>query len=227
MSIKRALLQRDNMDSKDFSHGYLLTGNQDISRKKAYEMAETLLSPQGCLETHPDFSYQTFDLFSIKNSQELRDRASKRPFSGDKKVFIIELNSFSIESANALLKIFEEPYEGTYFFVIISSADEVLPTLRSRLTVINSGMDQNIFNEDKIKFYKKFLKDLPNKRLDSIKNIVKDREEAINFLNELEIFLAKEPEIKILEEIQKCRDFLYQKGSSPKMILEHLALSLP
>jgi len=34
-------------------------------------------------------------------------------------------------------------------------------------------------------------------------------------------------EIKALEEIKKCRDIMKIKGSSAKMILEHLALTLP
>ncbi len=221
-----------NIESGNFHHGYLLAGDFEVSRKIAFETAEAILSPEGRLETHPDFFHQQFELFSAKDSQELRRKASMRPLFGDSKVFVVEIISFSLESANALLKTFEEPYEGTHFFVIVPSLEDVIPTLRSRLTVIDSGMSREIINEEKKKFYEKFLRDLPAKRLDMIQNIIKDKdkEKAIEFVNELEVVVAggKPPAVvNSLEQIQKCRDFLYQRGGSAKMVLEHLALTLP
>lgn len=231
------------MISGSFHHGYLLAGNPAISRGMAFETAEKILKSKsttvvdgndnGCrLETHPDFFYQQFELFSVKDSQELRRKASLRPLFGNSKVFVVEILSFSIESANALLKTFEEPYEGTHFFVIVPSLEDVIPTLRSRLTVIDSGMSREIIDEEKKKFYEKFLRDLPVKRLDMIQNIIKnkDKEKGIEFLNELEVVVAggkPTTVVNSLEQIQKCRDFLYQRGGSLKMVLEHIALSLP
>lgn len=218
-----------HIESGNFHHGYLLAGDFEVSRKMAFEAAKNILKSTTVVVS-PDFSYQKFDLFGIDDSHELRRRASQRPFAGDNKVFIIEIASFSIESSNALLKLFEEPYEGTHFFVITSSPEDVIPTLRSRLTIIDNTDTQKVLNEEKMKFYEKFLKDLPNKRLEAIKKIIKDRQEAVEFLNELELVVAREKStshVGSLEQIQKCRDFLYQKGSSAKMILEHIALTLP
>lgn len=229
------------MISGSFHHGYLLAGNFEVSRKMAFETAKKILksttvvdgNDNGCrLETHPDFFYQQFELFSVKDSQELRRKASLRPLFGNSKVFVVEILSFSIESANALLKTFEEPYEGTHFFVIVPSLEDVIPTLRSRLTVIDSGMSREIIDEEKKKFYEKFLRDLPAKRLDAIQNIIKnkEKEKGIEFLNELEVVVAggkPTTVVNSLEQIQKCRDFLYQRGGSLKMVLEHLALTLP
>lgn len=249
MFTKKVLLQKDK---ESFHHGYLLAGDFEVSRKMAFEAAKViLLEPTsdvgstdiGCrLETHPDFFYQQFELFSVKDSQELRRKASLRPLFGNSKVFVIEIISFSIESANALLKTFEEPYEGTHFFVIVSSLEDVIPTLRSRLTVIDSGMSREIIDEEKKKFYEKFLRDLPVKRLDMIQNIIKnkDKEKGIEFVNELEIVIhEKLIPLEARNEVsavaisdllltgQKCRDFLGQRGGSLKMVLEHLALTLP
>jgi len=239
-------LLKIHIESKNFHHGYLLAGDPAISREMAFEAAKVILSANDIvsrLSAHPDFFYQQFELFSVKDSQELRRKASLRPLFGNSKVFVVEIFSFSLESANALLKTFEEPYEGTHFFVIVPSLEDVLPTLRSRLTVIDSGMSQEIINEEKKKFYEKFLRDLPAKRLDMIQNIIKDKdkEKAIEFVNELEIMLEKSVSLRTditgnptetrfsehLEQIQKCRDFLFQKGGSLKMVLEHLALTLP
>jgi DNA polymerase III delta prime subunit len=232
-------LLKIHIESKSFHHGYLLAGDPAISRGMAFEAAKKILNSTTVVEGNPDFFYQKFDLFGIDNSHELRRMASQRPFTGDNKVFVIEITSFSIESANALLKLFEEPYGGTYFFVIVPSLEDVIPTLRSRLTVIKNLPENKFYpvrNVISNGIYEKFLKDLPNKRLESIKNILKDRKEAINFLNELEVVLLGilgspaskwKQDFQVLEQIQKCRDFLFQKGSSAKMILEHIALTLP
>jgi len=231
-----------HIQKREFHHGYLLAGDFEISRKMAFEAAGAILGLER-LETHPDFSHQIFGLFSLKDSHELRQRASLKPFLGDSKVFVIEILSFSMESANALLKTFEEPYERTYFFVIVSSLEDVLPTLRSRLMIIDNFKQRKEIDDEREKFYKKFLADSPAGRLELIKKISQDKEKTIEFLNELEVVLH-EKLIPLEDQIpqgrdlavaisdllltgQKCRDFVYQKGGSSKMVLEHLALTLP
>jgi len=215
----------------DFHHGYLLVGDFEVSRKMAMEAAKAILKPEGKIEAHPDFFYQKYELFSIEESRDLIGKASRKPFFGQSKVFIIELFSFSIESANALLKTLEEPYTGTYFFIIVPSLENVLPTLASRLTVVDNSKIKKELNEEKIEFYKKFLADLPNKRLENIKKFTESRQDAIEFLNELELVVAGNlTEAKFsspLEEIQKSKSFLFSQGASAKMVLEHIALALP
>jgi DNA polymerase III delta prime subunit len=214
-----------HIQSGDFHHGYLLVGDFEISRNMALEATRAILKPEGKIEAHPDFSHQKFELLGIEESRDLTKKASQRPFVSDKKVFIIELFSFSLESANALLKTLEEPYPGTHFFVIVPSLENVIPTLVSRLTVIDNSKIKKELSEEKIKFYKKFLSDLPNKRLETIKKFMENRQEAIEFLSELELITKKD--FKVLEEIQRCKSFLFSQGASAKIVLEHIALALP
>lgn len=238
-----SLLER-HIKNKQLSHGYLLAGDFEISRRAALEAASALFGyPIAKLRRHPDFYHQAFESFGIKESQELKRKSSLRPMLGEKKIFILELFSFTIESANALLKIFEEPPEGTHFFVIVPSADAVIPTLRSRLIVIDSQPQQraSILEEEE------FLKSLPGKRLDIVKKIGKDKNKAIEFLNGLEIILSKKTESSLssrtvmegnsseseipgffaLKQIQEARGFLSGRAPNVKMILEHIALILP
>ena len=71
--------------------------------------------------------------------QTLRRIAVARPAMASRKVFIIgdaELlvpQESSQESANALLKLLEEPPSGTYFILTASDPESLLPTIRSRL----------------------------------------------------------------------------------------------
>lgn len=209
-----------------------MVGDLLASRELSLEIVKIILNHDK-LETHPDFFYQKYDLFGIDDAKKLIYKASQTPLLGDKKVFIIETLSFSIESANALLKTLEEPFSGTHFFIIVPSLDIMVSTLRSRLTLIDN---KNIvsFDKEKKDFYTKFLKDLPNKRLDSTAHLLKDRQKTIEFLNELEVALLEkmrgenaESVAKSLEEIQKNKNLLFTPSASAKMVLEHLALTLP
>lgn len=218
-------LLKTHIDNKKFHHGYLLTGDFEISRKMAFEASEVILGTGAVNKL--DFFYKKFNSLSIDDSREIKRLAARRPFVGSNKVFVVEISSFSIESSNALLKILEEPYEGTHFFILVPFLEDVFPTVRSRLTVVRNPLVNDI-SEEKEKFYSGFLASLPSRRLEVIKRITQDREKTIEFINELEVvFYKKNKNHEILEEMQKCKDFLYQKGSSPKIILEHIALTLP
>lgn len=220
-------LLKTHIKNKEFDHGYLMVGSFDSSRELSFEVARILLG-QDKLETHPDFFYKKYELFSIGDAREIIYKASQTPFLGEKKVFIIEADSFSLEAANALLKTLEEPFSGTHFFIITLSFDNILPTLRSRMTLIKSGSQNFILDEEKKENCKKFLKSLAGKRLEMISSISKDKQKTLDFLNELEIFLSeKKSDLLILEEIEKVKNLLSNRASLPKMILEHLALVLP
>lgn len=240
MSIKKASSPKNtlNMDflleshikSGNFRHGYLLAGNPAVSKDLAFKAANILLGIKEKPETHPDFFFKKYESFGIGDSREMISKASVRPFFKNK-VFILEISYFSTESANALLKTLEEPSEGNYFFIITSSREDIIPTLRSRLSIVNIPSDIGM-SEERKKFCENFLKDLPQNRLKTIKKLLKkgeEKEKAIEFLNELEFVLheSRTFTLSVLEQISQCRDFLYQKGGSPKMVLEHIALILP
>lgn len=55
---------------------------------------------------------------------------------GGGKIFIIWLAEFLGTEGNKLLKIIEEPYPNTFFFVITQGQEYILPTLRSRMQSI-------------------------------------------------------------------------------------------
>ncbi len=151
--MKYTSVLKFDIEKKKFNHGYLLAGESETSKEMAFQSARILLEHNN-LKNHPDFFFQKFELFGIKDSRDLILRAFQKPLLGKNKVFIIEVFSFSIESANALLKLFEEPFEGTYFFVIVPLLETVIPTLRSRLVIIDNSKAKKELEEKKKKFYK-------------------------------------------------------------------------
>lgn len=264
-----------HVEKKEFSHAYLLCGDGEVCKKMAEEMAKAILSEKN-LGSNPDFSYRRFGLFGINDSHNLTNWAATKSFSGQGKVFVMEVFSFNMESSNALLKTLEEPNEKIHFFIIVSSVENVMPTLRSRLTVIDFQLGSSASKlEVEAELPSEFLKSLPNKRLEMVKKIlVKSDEEnellsessinkqkaapqghflffkknnVVQFLNTLELLLEKElknvhldiecpsghsmSKLKskhaALEELSRSQQFIFDKGASPKIILEHLALALP
>lgn len=81
-------------------------------------------------------------------------KASSSSYEGRKKVFIIkDIESMNKYSANALLKIMEEPPKGT-FFILVSNTLNILPTILSRSIMIkvdkpsaeDMGVTEKVYN---------------------------------------------------------------------------------
>ncbi len=73
----------------------------------------------------------------INQVREVIYKASSSSYEGRKKVFILKnVEKLRSEAANALLKIIEEPGEGT-FFILTSHSLNILPTILSRTTTVH------------------------------------------------------------------------------------------
>ena len=243
-----------HIEKREFHHAYLLCGDGEACKKQAFEAADAIFAPMSRrnldIGANPDFLYKRFGLFGINDSHNLTSWAATKSFSGQGKVFALEVFSFNMESANALLKTLEEPGEKIHFFIIVSSAENITPTLRSRLTVIDLRLGSSASKSDlEAELPSEFLKSLPNKRLEMVKKMLAksenenellpessaNKQKAVQFLNTLEFLLEKElrsPQkgkkaAAGLEKLSESGKFIFDRGSSPKIILEHLALALP
>lgn len=89
-------------------------------------------------ETHGDLEILD-DITGIKieKIRELVYRDSTTSYEGKKKNYIIrDVEKLRKESANALLKLIEEPNSGS-FFILTSTGLNVLPTIKSRSILLN------------------------------------------------------------------------------------------
>jgi hypothetical protein len=139
------------------------------------------------------------------------------------------------------LKLFEEPQEGV-IFVLLAPHGSLLPTLRSRLLNYPETLQQKAAQN----FAGAFLKSSSKIRSAEVAMLLKDeegvRERVRDFLNALETILyaqldgqkpnhaesrGKKELIEGLEDIAKVRSYTNDRSPSMKMLLEHLALSLP
>ncbi len=220
-------------------HAYLLEGAFDIVRSPLARRVEEDLGVNA--RGNPDFSVLEYALFGIDEARELAERASRRPVAGDRQVLVIGALSLTREAQNALLKLFEEPGEGTHFFLIVPSAESLLPTLRSRLAVLDAGefgvgAAQNGASGADALSPEQFLSSSSVERLAMVKSLIvtKDAPGAARFLENLERVLRARSgaliardDVFLFESLARCRSYLRDRSPSVKMILEYIAAVLP
>jgi DNA polymerase III subunit delta' len=92
------------------------------------------------VQTHPDVLVIPPDppQMMIKFDQVRHVIASiyYRPSEGRERVFIFTDSAFMKEAANSLLKVLEEPPEFATIFLLAENPGELLPTIRSRCTIL-------------------------------------------------------------------------------------------
>lgn len=76
----------------------------------------------------------------VEEAEDIVRADSFPPFSSQYKIFIIwQPERMRVEAANKLLKVIEEPSEGTIFIMVSNNELQVLPTIFSRVQRIHAG----------------------------------------------------------------------------------------
>ncbi len=181
---------------------------------------------------HPMYAKE-HERFGIEEARALITLASLKNFASlknyDSAVFLLGIASLTSEAQQAMLKLFEEPQEGTQF-VLLMPHGTLLATLRSRMLEYAEKLDEFVDTKDA----KKFLSLAGKDRSDFITKLLKDdegtKERVRDFINALEAQLHTkigEPKTRqALEDIAMVRGYLQDRSPSLKMLLEHLAVAL-
>ncbi|MEK9209437.1 MAG: hypothetical protein AAB926_01245 [Patescibacteria group bacterium] len=213
-------------------HGYFLAGSKEPAEKAVLKIAALLLKTKlEELLRHPDFFRYQVDKFGIEDSHNLKKQAFLTSKCSGPKVFFISASSFTPEAQNALLKLMEEPPADVYFFISAFSPDSLSLILRSRLAVLFERTSADL-GKAKMDFLEKFLKASPLQRLKLADCFFDDRARTIEFVKGLEAaaacFFKEKQELRnFSEEARLNRRLLDHPALSCRLILEHLALSLP
>lgn len=222
-----------HFNKNNLHHACLIEGDRTKILPEVFSFCENI----GIKITgNPDFYSIHIDNLKIDEAFKLREMAGEKSFSGEKKIFCISINQINKEAQQVLLKIFEEPSKDTHFFIIIPDKNILLKTILSRFYIISEKQDIDLSEIEK------FIKMSLQLRLDFVKELTKkEKEENLNentdpdssrskslrFLDSLESYLSKkEINTKIIEHIFKIRSAMQMPGSSPKMLLESIALIL-
>jgi|SRR6185436_365781 len=226
-----------HIDLNSLHHAYLIEGESEF----VIPILLNHISSWGvAVEGNPDLSALAYEGLSIDDARNIKASQQLKSAGGGKKFFLLDVKNFTREAEHALLKVFEEPAEGVHFFVITPKVGELLDTLRSRMVFLRLRSEHSLGKRGL-----EFLRMAIPLRLNYVASLIKEhdkdetssqlKETARKFLNEIEHALHENIDMKnisrgnaeALEEIGKVRDFLFDRGASIKMILEHVCLIVP
>ena len=132
------------------SHAYLFAGPPSVGKATvALAFAAALVSTSDesrqrvMRHSHPDvvvIGPEGRSSLGVDQARQAIGAASLRPAESDRKVFIFDDASLMTEAAaNALLKTLEEPPGGVVFISVVSSEDDLPPTVASRCRLVRFG----------------------------------------------------------------------------------------
>ncbi|MBI2409739.1 hypothetical protein HYV30_01715 [Candidatus Kaiserbacteria bacterium] len=116
-------------------HAFVIEAEAEagIAAAKEYANNELRITNYG---GNPDVVILKYGLLSVEEARRIAEIAAGKPFAGEHKVVIIAASRVYHEAQNALLKVFEEPPPGTYLFLVLPATGSLLPTLRSRVQIL-------------------------------------------------------------------------------------------
>ena len=224
-------------------HAHLIQGTHEDVMPALTHLLEKHMGVHA--HNNPDVTFLSLRTFGIDESRNLSEMQTRASFSSSKresdiarKFFIVGTDSITREAQTALLKTFEEPTAGTHFFFVVPRADTILATLKSRV-VFFDAQDFSEKKKEEGAIAEKFLQSTRSERFAMIKKITETKKDVpINremvriILDHLERILytrlaGKKDTTSIFHEIYQAKNYLADRGSSPKMLLEHLAIVVP
>jgi len=184
---------------------------------------------------NPDFFHEKFESLGIDDSRRIKENHLSKSFtSGGKRIYIIETSNITHEAQNSLLKVFEEPNEDSHFFLIMPSVHVLLPTLRSRLMIVETDVKEQggvevmkqaeeflkMNMKDKVAFMDDMAKDISDEKI--------NKSDAVEFLAALEFAIYKKSGTRhtnVLKAILQAREYMNDRSASVKQLLESVALT--
>lgn len=116
-------------------HALIFSGIEGIGKKK---IAFDLITALGCSQFDRHLIAPENKTINIDLIRNLKSNIFLHPVEGDVKAVVIDqAHTLTEASANALLKILEEPPQSTYFFLITHLPSRLLPTILSRCQQIS------------------------------------------------------------------------------------------
>ncbi len=218
----KKILEKQLADDK-LTHAYLLVANDKnllISLAKDFtkEIVGSAFSERIDNETLLDFKVVRTDKMVIAKEEikELQTFLRDKPIETTKKVYIIEeAEKMSNVAANALLKDLEEPGDDVIAILTTTNDDNVLPTLKSRCSVLNLS-NTSAENQEIAKLAKKFVEKYEKNEIETyvyleelVFQSIKERNEMVYFFEEV-IAIYNEKLHQVIKD-EKQRKLIMEK----------------
>ena len=200
-----------------------------------------LLTSSGILPAFAPGDPDTLQIFpgtsvSIEDISSVRHFLSRKPMgSGGNTVIIHSAEKMTLPAQHALLKTLEEPPAGSSIYLVTSHPDSLLPTILSRVQIINAS-ETSAPDLSRITATRKILDQIlpagAGERLLIMEKLVFTRDSAHEFLNDLEHLLHNQ----IISKTYNLRPNTYNlivetrkyltANVNVKLALSHLFLDL-
>ena len=170
-----------------------------------------------------EYSDRTYEKLGVDEARQINAAAYVRPSESQWQTIIVRAHFITLEAQNALLKVIEEPPESTRFIFLLPSDFTVLPTILSRCELITDTAEvkvNNVFSDFLAADHKDRLKAI------DVAAKAKDTNWQRNIKNGLIAYIQTGPK-KDLIQLEYVARLLLTRGASNKMLLEHVALTLP
>lgn len=216
----------------DFSHAYLLCGEDEKEKRKAVDSIIKVLkiSP---FDVHFLEKEEEKSGIPIEKIRELKRLIQLKPHSSEYKLAIIfSGENLTIEAGNALLKTLEEPPSRSLIFITVKNARNILPTINSRCqkVYVSSSLTSrenqvSIFSE-KMSLPQKFnlAEKISKKDKEEIKKTVQEEIENLR----IKMLLSKErsDQQRWKNLIEQSLEYfnLLQTNANSRLILENFIL---
>lgn len=205
------------LNSKNLHHANLILG----SSSDAESYTRSLCDELGIrLAGNPDFFHFKTETFGIDEARDLRLISGRKALTG-RKIFLITPTLITLEAQNALLKTFEDPFPDTYFFLSVREESIIVPTLRSRMSVIALLKSASIESDDAKRFYWLPIRE----RLLFSQKFAEEKRNLIVFLdNLLSLLRREEGKENSVKNVFAVRRLIRDTSVPSKLVMEHLSL---
>lgn len=217
-------------------HAYVVSGLLAEGLTQARAFGEQVLAiPSGS----PDLLVLSYSLFPAAAARQIGDFAAQTPIAGPNKLIVIVAGRIFHEAQNALLKVFEEPPEGTTLILVIPTEGLLLPTLRSRLLPLPKtdigpdapGMVHDFLSateSERKKFVEKLLAKSKSDKDEEKQQARLEAAALIDGLTKVVYSAPPSPEINaLLSDLARFAPIMHERSAPLKLIFEHLLITLP
>lgn len=157
-------------------HAFLLIGNGSGAAEKEITrlVAEWKISPWDITRTVGEGT------IGIEAIRDFERELSMSPRNSPAKVGVItDMERLTVEAQNALLKTLEEPPPHTYIIGTTNNPEALLPTIRSRMSVVKL---ENVSENFDTTLLLKLVSESPGQRLATIEPYIATRDDAKKFV---------------------------------------------
>lgn len=134
------------------------------------------------LEIHPDPS------IGIESIRDIQTFLSRKPLRSPANTVIVhQAHKLTLPAQHAFLKTLEEPPAGSTVFLVTGFADQLLPTIHSRVQIIDTPFQPSqIDTEPAIQLFKHFSGASLGQKMAYLDSLNTDRDQALALLDSLE-----------------------------------------